>query len=51
MASVLQSGSADGMQTLDQALKNLVLSAKVSPQAAIAVSSNPNDFQAFLRMR
>ncbi len=51
MASVLQSGSAEGMQTLDQALKVLVLGAKISPQAAIAVSSNPSDFQAFLRMR
>jgi twitching motility protein PilT len=51
MLSVLQSGAAEGMQTLDQALKNLVLAAKVSPQAAMAVSSNPADFQMFLRMR
>jgi twitching motility protein PilT len=51
MPSVLQSGAADGMQTLDQALKVLVLAAKVSPQAAMAVASNPADFQMFLRMR
>ncbi len=51
MLSVLQSGAAEGMQTLDQALKVLVLAAKVSPQAAMAVASNPADFQMFLRMR
>jgi len=51
MPSVLQSGSAEGMQTLDQALKALVLATKVTPQAAMAVASNPADFQNFLRMR
>jgi twitching motility protein PilT len=51
MPSVIQSSAADGMQSLDQALKTLVLAAKVSPQAAMAVASNPADFQMFLRMR
>lgn len=51
MPSVLQSSAAEGMQTLDQALKTLVLQAKVTPQAAMAVASNPQDFQMFLRMR
>jgi len=51
MPSVLQSGGAEGMQTLDQALKALVLGGKVTPQAAMAVASNPQDFQMFLRMR
>ena len=51
MTSVLQSGSAEGMQTLDQALKALVLSSKVAVQSAVAVASNPHDFEAFLRMR
>jgi twitching motility protein PilT len=51
MPSVLQSSAAEGMQTLDQALKTLVMQAKVSPQAAMAVASNPQDFQMFLRMR
>ena len=51
MQSVLQSGGADGMQTLDQALKNLVIQGKVLPAAALAVASNPQDFQMFLRMR
>ena len=51
MPSVLQSSAAEGMQTLDQALKALVMQAKVTPQAAMAVASNPQDFQMFLRMR
>jgi twitching motility protein PilT len=49
--SVLQSSASEGMQTLDQALKNLVKEAKVMPQAAMAVASNPQDFQMFLQMR
>jgi twitching motility protein PilT len=51
MPSVLQSSAAEGMQTLDQALKTLVMQTKVTPQAAMAVASNPQDFQMFLRMR
>jgi twitching motility protein PilT len=51
MPSVLQSSAAEGMQTLDQALKVLVMQTKVTPQAAMAVASNPQDFQMFLRMR
>jgi len=51
MPSVLQSSAAEGMQSLDQALKALVMQAKVTPQAAMAVASNPHDFQMFLRMR
>jgi twitching motility protein PilT len=51
MPSVLQSSAAEGMQSLDQALKTLVMQAKVTPQAAMSVASNPQDFQMFLRMR
>jgi twitching motility protein PilT len=51
MPSVLQSGGAEGMQTLDQALKALVQQGKVIPQAAMAVASNPEDFKMFLAMR
>lgn len=51
MPSVLQSGGAEGMQALDQALKALVLGGKVTPQSAMAVAGNPQDFQMFLRMR
>lgn len=51
MPSVLQSGAAEGMQSLDQALKTLVMQAKVTPQAAMSVASSPQDFQMFLRMR
>jgi twitching motility protein PilT len=51
MPSVLQSSAADGMQTLDQALKALVQQGKVVPQIAMAVASNPQDFKMFLSMR
>ena len=51
MPSVLQSSGADGMQTLDQALKVLVQQGKVVPQLAMAVASNPQDFKMFLNMR
>ena len=51
MPSVLQSSASDGMQTLDQALKGLVVQAKITPHAAMAVASNPQDFQMYLRMR
>jgi twitching motility protein PilT len=51
MPSVLQSGAAEGMQTLDQALKTLVRSGKVTPQVAMSVASNPQDFRMFLSMR
>jgi len=39
------------MQTLDQALKTLVIHGKITPQAAMSVASNPADFQMYLRMR
>jgi twitching motility protein PilT len=51
MPSVLQSSAADGMQTLDQALKSLVQQGKVLPQIAMSVASNPQDFKMFLSMR
>jgi len=51
MPSVLQSGAAEGMLALDQALKNLVQQGKVVPQVAMAVASNPQDFKMFLNMR
>jgi len=51
MPSVLQSSAAEGMQTLDQALKVLVQQGKVIPQMAMAVASNPGDFKMFLSMR
>ncbi len=51
MPSILQSGAADGMQTLDQALKVLVQAGKIIPQVAMAAASNPQDFRMFLNMR
>ncbi len=51
MPSVLQSGAAEGMQALDQALKSLVQQGKVVPQMAMAVASNPADFKMFMNMR
>ncbi|MBE9565234.1 MAG: type IV pilus twitching motility protein PilT, partial [Proteobacteria bacterium] len=50
MPSVLQSSAAEGMQTLDQALKVLVKSSKVTPQVAMSLASNPADFEMFMRM-
>jgi twitching motility protein PilT len=49
--SVLQSSASDGMQGLDQALKTLVRAGKVTPQSAMSVASNPQDFKMFLEMR
>ncbi len=51
MPSVLQSGAAEGMMSLDQALKELVQQGKVIPQVAMAVASNPADFKMFMNMR
>jgi len=51
MPSVLQSSASEGMQTLDQALKTLVIQGKITPQDAMAVASNPADFQMYLRMQ
>ena len=39
-----------GMQTLDQALKQLVLDKQVTPEQAFAKSSSPEDFQKLLSM-
>ncbi|MDH4179369.1 MAG: type IV pilus twitching motility protein PilT [Armatimonadota bacterium] len=49
--SVLQSSASEGMQGLDQALKILVRAGKVTPQSAMSVASNPQDFKMFLEMR
>ncbi len=49
--SVLQSSASEGMQGLDQALKALVRAGKVTPQMAMSVASNPQDFKMFLDMR
>jgi twitching motility protein PilT len=49
--SVLQSGASEGMLGLDQALKVLVRAGKVTPQVAMSVASNPQDFKMFLDMR
>ncbi len=51
MPSILQSGAADGMQTLDQALKVLVQAGKIIPQVAMGAASSPQDFRMFLNMR
>ncbi len=51
MSSVLQSSASEGMQSLDQALKSLVIQGKITPQAAMAVASNPADFQMYMRIR
>ena len=50
MASIIQASAKYGMQTLDNALKQLVLARKVSVEAAIEKASNPEDFTALLAM-
>jgi twitching motility protein PilT len=50
LASVLQSGGQFGMQTLDQALKIVVLNGHVAPEVAAACSSSPDEFVTLLQM-
>jgi len=50
MAAVLQSGGKLGMQTLNQALRELVAQRKVSPDVAAASSSDPAEFQSLIAM-
>ena len=50
LTSVLQSGGQVGMQTLDQALKIVVLKGFVAAETAAACSSNPDDFLKLLQM-
>jgi len=51
LPSVQQSGAQFGMQTLDQALKTLVVKGLVAPEVAAQASSNPEDFLSLLHMR
>ncbi|RMF86925.1 MAG: type IV pilus twitching motility protein PilT [Nitrospinota bacterium] len=44
MASVIQTGQQYGMQTLDQALKNLVMRGLVTKEEALSRATNPNIF-------
>jgi twitching motility protein PilT len=50
LQSVLQSSAQVGMQTLDGALKNLVLKGQVAAEVAASMASNPEDFLSLLRM-
>jgi twitching motility protein PilT len=50
LTSVLQSGGQVGMQTLDQALKIVVLKGFVAAETAAACSNNPDDFLKLLQM-
>jgi twitching motility protein PilT len=43
--SVIQVGAAQGMMTLDQCLKDLVISGKITRDAALARSTNPKLFE------
>ncbi|NIM04133.1 MAG: PilT/PilU family type 4a pilus ATPase [Armatimonadetes bacterium] len=51
LASVQQAGAQFGMQTLDQALKNLVVKGMVAAEVAAACSSDPEDFLNLLHMK
>jgi twitching motility protein PilT len=50
MPSVMQSSAKYGMQTLDQALKQLVLQRKVTLEEALKKASNPEDFKSLVAM-
>ena len=49
MTSVMQSSAQSGMQTLDQALKQLVSSRQISLEVAQSCSSDPSELEAFLK--
>jgi twitching motility protein PilT len=51
ITSVIQASAKYGMQTLDQALKTLVLQRKVSLEEAVKKASNPEDFKALVAMQ
>jgi twitching motility protein PilT len=48
--SVIQVGASHGMMTLDQALKELVTSGKITRQAAVARSTNPRLFESAISL-
>jgi twitching motility protein PilT len=50
LQSVLQSSAQHGMQTLDGALKNLVLKGEVAAEVASSMASSPEDFLSLLHM-
>jgi twitching motility protein PilT len=51
MASLLQSGSQFGMQTLDQALKKLLQARMISRDVASASAEDVNDVQSIMEAR
>ena len=51
MPSVIQSSGKFGMQTLDQALRNLVLNKQVSVEEAMTKTPNADDFKSLLAMQ
>ncbi|MEI6520013.1 MAG: PilT/PilU family type 4a pilus ATPase [bacterium] len=50
MGSVLQASAKYGMQTMDNALKQLVQNRKVSLEEATLKSTNPDEFKSFVAM-
>jgi twitching motility protein PilT len=48
--NTIEVSAKQGMQTLDQALKQLVLDKRTTPEQAVAKSSSPEDFQQLLSM-
>jgi twitching motility protein PilT len=51
MASVIQSSSKYGMQTLDQALRTLVMQRVISLEEATLKAANADDFRTYVAMR
>ena len=50
MANAIQLGAKDGMQTLDQALADLVRRRIIKEEEAISKSSNPEQLSKLLRL-
>ncbi|MHB9024055.1 MAG: type IV pilus twitching motility protein PilT [Armatimonadota bacterium] len=50
MQGIIQSSSRQGMQTLEQSLRNLVKNGQVSVEEAMKKTSNPEDFKSLMEM-
>ena len=51
IASLMQAGQSQGMQTIDMALERLVLAGKISPAAALEKASDKENFRRLLAKR
>jgi Tfp pilus assembly pilus retraction ATPase PilT len=49
--SVIQTSEQAGMQTMDHALKTLVLADKIDMEEAVLLSTNPEDFRRLVSLK